>query len=116
MPEPFLLHHYPGSPFAEKTRLILGHKRLPWISVHIPLVMPKPDSPTLPKRGTGVDWLHIEVRDGKGGKDRVLTLPKAVAGALKEQGGQRQRGFGHGLAGVPVDCAQQFAKIGRAHV
>lgn len=27
----------------------------------------------------------IEVRDGKGGKDRVLTLPKAVAGALKEQ-------------------------------
>ena len=43
MPEPFLLHHYPGSPFAEKTRLMLGHKRLPWISVHIPVVMPKPD-------------------------------------------------------------------------
>jgi len=38
-----ILHHYPGSPFAEKIRLMLGFRRLPWRSVHIPIVMPKPD-------------------------------------------------------------------------
>ena len=42
MSEP-ILHHYPNSPFAEKVRLILGHKRLAWKSVFIPMVMPKPD-------------------------------------------------------------------------
>ena len=38
-----ILHHYPGSPFAEKIRLILGFKGLLWSSVIIPNVMPKPD-------------------------------------------------------------------------
>src|SRR5271168_3963112 len=38
-----ILHHYPMSPLAEKIRLILGFKRLPWRSVHIPTIMPKPD-------------------------------------------------------------------------
>jgi len=38
-----ILHHYPMSPFAEKIRLILGHKKLPWHSVFIPNMMPKPD-------------------------------------------------------------------------
>jgi glutathione S-transferase len=38
-----VLHHYPSSPFSEKVRLILGHKRLPWKSVVIPMVSPKPD-------------------------------------------------------------------------
>ncbi|WBY02004.1 glutathione S-transferase family protein [Ramlibacter tataouinensis] len=38
-----ILHHYPESPFAEKIRLVLGHKKLAWKSVHIPAVMPKPD-------------------------------------------------------------------------
>lgn len=38
-----VLHHYPSSPFAEKIRLILGHKRLAWQSVFIPMTMPKPD-------------------------------------------------------------------------
>ncbi len=38
-----ILHHYPMSPFAEKARLMLGHKRLTWRSVFIPSVMPKPD-------------------------------------------------------------------------
>jgi glutathione S-transferase len=42
MPE-LILHHYPMSPFAEKIRLALGYKRLPWRSVIIPAVMPKPD-------------------------------------------------------------------------
>ena len=31
------------SPFAEKVRLMLGYKQLPWRSVLIPPVMPKPD-------------------------------------------------------------------------
>jgi glutathione S-transferase len=38
-----ILHHYLGSPFAEKIRLILGFKGLHWSSVIIPNVMPKPD-------------------------------------------------------------------------
>jgi glutathione S-transferase len=38
-----ILHHYPTSPFAEKVRLILGHKQLAWKSVVIPMVMPKPE-------------------------------------------------------------------------
>ena len=38
-----ILHHYPTSPFAEKIRLIFGFKNIAWQSVHIPMVMPKPD-------------------------------------------------------------------------
>ena len=38
-----VLHHYWMSPYAEKVRCILGFKRLPWKSVLIPIVMPKPD-------------------------------------------------------------------------
>lgn len=38
-----ILHHYPTSPFAEKARLMLGYKQLPWKSVLIPSIMPKPD-------------------------------------------------------------------------
>ncbi len=38
-----ILHHYAGSPFAEKVRLMLGFKSLPWRSVIVPSVMPKPD-------------------------------------------------------------------------
>ena len=38
-----ILHHYPSSPFSEKVRLILGHKRLAWQSVVIPRILPKPD-------------------------------------------------------------------------
>ncbi|WP_213879126.1 glutathione S-transferase family protein [Pseudomonas sp. dw_358] len=38
-----ILHHYPASPFAEKTRLLLGFKGLSWRSVLIPRMLPKPD-------------------------------------------------------------------------
>jgi glutathione S-transferase len=41
--EALIIHHYPGSPFAEKIRRILAYKRLPWTSVRAPAVMPKPD-------------------------------------------------------------------------
>jgi glutathione S-transferase len=38
-----ILHNYPMSPYAEKVRKALGIKRLPWRSVTIPVIMPKPD-------------------------------------------------------------------------
>ncbi|HEY1089861.1 MAG TPA: glutathione S-transferase family protein [Burkholderiaceae bacterium] len=38
-----VLHHYAGSPFSEKVRLVLGFKGLSWRSVNVPMVMPKPD-------------------------------------------------------------------------
>lgn len=38
-----ILHHYAMSPFAEKIRLALGLKSLPWRSVDTPMVLPKPD-------------------------------------------------------------------------
>jgi len=38
-----ILHHYDSSPFSEKVRLMLGFKRLPWTSVEVPRIMPKPD-------------------------------------------------------------------------
>ena len=38
-----ILHHYQTSPFSEKIRLILGAKKLPWKSVLIPPILPKPD-------------------------------------------------------------------------
>jgi glutathione S-transferase len=38
-----ILHHYLSSPFSEKIRLALGHKKLAWKSVLVPAVMPKPD-------------------------------------------------------------------------
>ena len=38
-----ILHHYPTSPFAEKIRRVLAYKKLPWKSVLIPVIMPKPD-------------------------------------------------------------------------
>lgn len=38
-----ILHHYDVSPFSEKVRLIFGLKGIPWKSVQIPSMMPKPD-------------------------------------------------------------------------
>ncbi|HEX6706555.1 MAG TPA: glutathione S-transferase family protein [Albitalea sp.] len=38
-----ILHHYAGSPFSEKVRLILGFKQLAWKSVTVPVILPKPD-------------------------------------------------------------------------
>lgn len=38
-----ILHHYAGSPFSEKVRLMLGFKGLDWASVTVPVIMPKPD-------------------------------------------------------------------------
>jgi glutathione S-transferase len=38
-----ILHHYDGSPFSEKVRLVLGYKALAWKSVKVPVMLPKPD-------------------------------------------------------------------------
>lgn len=38
-----ILHHYDNSPFSEKVRVAFGIKGLPWRSVKIPPMMPKPD-------------------------------------------------------------------------
>jgi len=38
-----ILHHYDGSPFSEKVRLMLGFKGAAWRSVLIPRILPKPD-------------------------------------------------------------------------
>ncbi|MDQ6679479.1 MAG: glutathione S-transferase family protein, partial [Pseudomonadota bacterium] len=38
-----ILHHYAGSPFSEKVRLVLGLKKLAWKSVIVPVMLPKPD-------------------------------------------------------------------------
>jgi glutathione S-transferase len=38
-----ILHHYETSPYSEKVRLGFGLKGLPWASVEIPRIMPKPD-------------------------------------------------------------------------
>lgn len=40
---PPILHHYNESPYAEKARLMLGHKRVAWRSVKVPRIAPKPD-------------------------------------------------------------------------
>lgn len=41
MPD-IILHHFNTSPYAEKIRLILGHKNISWKSVLVPNIMPKP--------------------------------------------------------------------------
>ena len=38
-----VLHHYAGSPFSEKVRLVLGMKGMRWRSVTVPVMLPKPD-------------------------------------------------------------------------
>jgi glutathione S-transferase len=38
-----ILHQYARSPFSEKVRLAFGFKGLPWRSVEIPALAPKPD-------------------------------------------------------------------------
>jgi glutathione S-transferase len=38
-----ILHHHDPSPFAEKIRLAFGIKQLPWKSVRISMVMPRPE-------------------------------------------------------------------------
>lgn len=43
MHEQLVLHHYDGSPYSEKIRLLLGYKKLAWRSLTMPAILPKPD-------------------------------------------------------------------------
>ena len=43
MNDEIILHHYPQSFASEKVRIVLGIKNLPWHSVEIPRIPPKPD-------------------------------------------------------------------------
>lgn len=38
-----ILHHYAGSPFAEKIRAVFGYKQMSWASVETSMIMPRPD-------------------------------------------------------------------------
>jgi glutathione S-transferase len=38
-----ILHHFETSPFSEKVRRVLAHKRMHWKSVLVPPMLPKPD-------------------------------------------------------------------------
>jgi glutathione S-transferase len=40
---PIILHHFDESPFSEKVRLVFGLKNIPWASVRISRIMPRPD-------------------------------------------------------------------------
>lgn len=39
---PLVLHHYDTSPFSEKVKKVLAHKKLEWHAVEQPTIMPKP--------------------------------------------------------------------------
>ncbi|MBZ6379462.1 MULTISPECIES: glutathione S-transferase family protein [Pacificimonas] len=55
-----VLHHYPQSPFGEMVRLALGLKRLPWKSVVVPNILPKPDLEILTGGYARVPVLQID--------------------------------------------------------
>jgi len=38
----WMLYHYSVSPYAEKARLMLGHKQLAWGSIEVPVIPPRP--------------------------------------------------------------------------
>jgi len=42
-----ILHHYPMSPFSQKTRSMLGYANLPWQSVITREMLPRPHLQTL---------------------------------------------------------------------
>ncbi len=42
-PLPIILHHFDPSPFSEKIRLAFGYKKIPWHSVQIPRILPRPN-------------------------------------------------------------------------
>ena len=42
MDQMIYLHHYPASLFSEKIRVMLGYLELPWQSVEISSIMPRP--------------------------------------------------------------------------
>lgn len=54
-----ILHHHDPSPFAEKIRVAFGIKRAPWLSVRVPMIMPKPDLTALTGGYRGAPVLQV---------------------------------------------------------
>ncbi|UTW09017.1 glutathione S-transferase family protein [Pseudomonas benzenivorans] len=81
-----ILHHYPTSPFAEKTRLMLGFKQLSWRSVMIPPLMPKPDLTALTGgyRKTPVLQVGADIYCDTGVIARRLEAEKAIPALFPE--------------------------------
>lgn len=81
-----ILHHYPNSPFAEKTRLMLGFKQLSWHSVLIPPMMPKPDLTALTGgyRKTPVLQVGADIYCDTALIARRLEAEKAIPALLPE--------------------------------
>ena len=104
-----ILHHYAGSPFAEKARMMLGFKGLAWQSVEIPPVMPKPDLTALtggyrktPVMQSGAD-IYCDTAMIARQLDRIQPLPalypegkEAVAASAAQFADQVM--FQHGVA------------------
>jgi len=84
-----ILHNYASSPFSEKIRLVLGHKKLPWKSVLVPPIMPKPDVVALtggyrraPVLQIGRD-VYCDTRIIARVLDRIQPDPPLVPAALR---------------------------------
>lgn len=111
-----VLHHYPGSNFAEKVRLMLGLKGLAWDSVIIPDVMPKPELVALtggysktPVLQLGAD-IHCDTRQIAATLEVLKPLP-----SLYPTG---SRGFAEIIqswADGPFALAAARYLMGRAH-
>lgn len=111
-----VLHHYPGSNFAEKVRLMLGLKGLAWDSVIIPDVMPKPELVALtggysktPVLQLGAD-IHCDTRQIAAALELLKPVP-----SLYPNG---SRGFAQIIqswADGPFALAAARYLMGRAH-
>jgi glutathione S-transferase len=119
-----ILHHYPTSPFAEKTRLMLGFKGLSWRSVLISPVMPKPDLVALTGgyRKTPVLQIGADIYCDTALIARRLDQEKALPALLPERQGMTVAAFAawadsvlfqHAVSLVfqPESVAVRFARL-----
>ncbi len=127
-----ILHHYEGSPFSEKVRLMLGYKGLAWRSVTVPAVLPKPDVVALtggyrrtPFLQTGADvWcdtaLIARVLERRQPAPALFPATAPLAGPLAQWAdstlfwtvipyAMQPAGVAHVFAGLSVDAMKAFA-------
>lgn len=124
-----ILHHFDASPFAEKIRIILGIKKLPWRSVQIPMIMPKPDLTELtggyrktPVLQIGADiycdtWLIADFLDQrhptpalfkKGERGRALALSRWSDKSFFEPGAALSMGENPAVPDAVIDDRKAF--------
>ena len=128
-----ILHHYAGSPFSEKMRLIFGFKGLAWQSVNVPVIMPKPDVVALtggyrrtPFLQIGADIycdtaLMCQVVDALHPTPSLYPAPSQGLSQIVAQWADtdlfwqaipytmQPAGLAHVFAGVPAEAVQAFA-------